>query len=450
MSDDMSEIIPDLEAIGKFLISYEATQGLEAAHQAATRQLAHLLKKIKASKFTAVQATTALTAITTAPWPSVESGLLCDAIESSMNTSATMNNQRNRTQRCDNLMNFLTVGLVKFMHCPPIGPSRIKLDFFAEFLVHLGIRWPSEKLVQLAVGLLITVLGDTEMTDDGKLSLLRDIKRMIKDNCKKIAEAGAVIWDYPEHPTDLPAELFNKIYSGPDGAAAQLMVDRTSLERTAAGVPMRSTRTYSSGFNTSSSPRSSSGAAANPMMMMQMFQSMMRGCQTPCMLSLPEMPVVQKVPQLLALPPAPPPAPVPDVAADPPGAKADAAEEDADSELEPTPVVAALAPSAFLGSKSKRASPTKPNLDQIVGIIAQAAEKRKKVKDIEKENQLKLQAEIDVRPPPKNKARRSQGGPKGTTPELATNFGCSKCRGSPEGCKGCRNPNFKGKRVTRK
>lgn len=163
----MSDVAQDLCAVGRFLASYRGAAEQAAFDQAAARQVKPLLDKIRQGCWNPDVAVQALTAIREAPWPPSEAAALTEAIEAAVAASPaeTPNKVANRTQTCRHVDQFLTIGLVKVLQGRPHGVTRIKLATYTEYLVRLGLRWPSERTSQLAAGVLIAVAGDQDMTD---------------------------------------------------------------------------------------------------------------------------------------------------------------------------------------------------------------------------------------------------------------------------------------------
>ena len=169
----MANVIADLQAIRTFFQIFASSNGQSLAASTASRQVAPLLKKINSATFTPTEAGAAIEIMNKAPFSQVEKQELGTAIAS--NIGSGERNAANRTQVFLIMNTFLTIGLVKMLLTGSAAvATRDKLSMFAEFCVHLGLRWPLEKTCQYAVGLFLSIAGaNHELSDDDKLATLR-------------------------------------------------------------------------------------------------------------------------------------------------------------------------------------------------------------------------------------------------------------------------------------
>ena len=145
-------VVEDFAAIGAFLIQFKATSTVEAFNATAARQATAIIAKLKSTHLSASEGSLAMQHASDAPWPAVQKQLLCEAIGSVVDALTSHGKLAARTQNLECLQNFLTAGLVRFLQSGHPGITRQKVSVFAEYLVHLGLRAPSERTMQCATG----------------------------------------------------------------------------------------------------------------------------------------------------------------------------------------------------------------------------------------------------------------------------------------------------------
>lgn len=103
--------------------------------------------------------------------------------------------------------NYLSNSVIKFLSTPPHGMSSNKLIVFCEYLVRIGLRWPSEKTSQMASAVFICITGvDSDAMDDSaKYQLLQNFKKTLRETGRRIPgdPNATVVWEFPFDPDGL-------------------------------------------------------------------------------------------------------------------------------------------------------------------------------------------------------------------------------------------------------
>ena len=119
---------------------------------------------------------------------------------------------------------------------------RHKMSAYADFLVRLGLRCPTEKSVQACVAFLImTTEGPTrakDMTPAQKLATVVEFKKVLKSK----GGGGAIIGKYPPDAKELKAthpDLFEAAFTTQPVA---VVLDHLEFKSLVADIPMRATK----------------------------------------------------------------------------------------------------------------------------------------------------------------------------------------------------------------
>ncbi len=135
------------------------------------------------------------------------------------------------------------------MHNP--GHLNTQLETMCVFLARLGLRTPTERIVQHIVGLFLMIVeGPKAIEFDGalKLNYVTEFKRMFKQTC--VARAKSVLVYIPEYPSDaaslaqLHPQLHKNAYEGE--VVASLLLDFADLGRLVESIPLRASKVGSS------------------------------------------------------------------------------------------------------------------------------------------------------------------------------------------------------------
>ena len=141
---------------------------------------------------------------------------------------------------------FATASLLKMLRAYG-GLSQVKLDVFAQYLVHLNVRWLCENSKAGCVSfVLLAVLGYQkafELDDTSKYHLLRQLGDRIKYWNTKVPQTEPTLWEYTstEQLQATCPKTYERMFSveKPFGDAVEF-VDKYAWESLLSSIPRRS------------------------------------------------------------------------------------------------------------------------------------------------------------------------------------------------------------------
>ena len=416
--------VDDLRALVQFLQSYSCTAGQQASHDMAARQVPWLIERIKTSP-PAADVAGALAMVNSGRFGPQEMHNLLSAIcglmakgTSQPQPSSSFRAVHTKTQVMLEPQNYMSGGLIKYLTTAPLGFSVTKLQILCEFLVRVGLRWPNEQSSRMCLAIFLFVVQASECDESAKYTYLQDFKREIKNATKRVPASSSIIWVFADRP-DLVDPHWKTIYGEGDDAPIAMILDSSSLQRIAQGIPLRSTnKSIANGKASDLSRLMQQMIMASAGKTQHMHASSRSSSST--LLMLPSSSSSSPPPSLLALP------------APPQEAGTDTAPTPAPTPPTPAPTPAPSPPTFAIVA-------VKPNIDEAAKRLMEATKARNIHKELCKP-EAKTGVKKNKKSAVKKKKRKSSSEPSGAP------LGCSKCRGSHQGCSQCRNPKFSGKR----
>ena len=248
--------VRDLKAVTSFLDRYKETATTEAHEVCSKDQCEALTTNLASIELTVEDCSDALELLSTTAWPTVENEALSSAIALALKrclqkrrsnpASQRMGGAGNRTQKMAKCFMFATESLLNMLRSFG-GLSQIKVDVFAQYLVHLNARWldPNSKAGCVAF-ILLVILGYQkafELDATAKYNLLRELGERIKYWNKKIPQTEPTLWEYTstEQLQASCPKTYERMFSAekPFGSAV-VFVEEYAWESLLASIPRRS------------------------------------------------------------------------------------------------------------------------------------------------------------------------------------------------------------------
>ena len=257
-------LVGDIRSVARFLSTLRRSGGDVAS--CATRQVDSLLEKVRSSTLSFEDATQAIEAFATGPWSSEDRARFHRAVEQQIVSprmapcSTICGGAGNRTQKMECLDLYCTPNMVTMLRGTG-GASSSKLEVVAQFVVHLGLRWPCEntkaKLVAFLFAIAVGPVNAIDMDMVDKYEVLKALKTKIKEWNTRIQPYKAPLWVYPASAAELKevrADIYDAVYAQEAPVqSSSLMLDEFQWARLVESIPRRCTRKRGSSLARSSS-----------------------------------------------------------------------------------------------------------------------------------------------------------------------------------------------------